>query len=140
MADVAREASSRGDIVSVLARDRTLTGMVIHVGRDYLSLETPTEWVDVRLTSAMLSIVRRPAGGIAARGGSVTFKARLSEYEQTGEPVTLLTSVAPVPVEGRVEVVASDHVVVRHREGGESIAPLASIDLILRPRPPRPGR
>ncbi|NIR42069.1 MAG: hypothetical protein GWN79_28635, partial [Actinobacteria bacterium] len=49
-------------------------------------------------------------GGRTVRGGSRTLRARLAEYEQTGEPVTLHTSEGEV--RGRIAVAATDHVVV----------------------------
>jgi hypothetical protein len=67
----------------------------------------------------------------------VTFKARLSEYEQTGEPVELMATALSFSVRGTIEVVAADHVIVRDLDGTRTSLPVELIDLALRPRRPR---
>lgn len=132
--DVAREAANRGDQVSIVAASRTVTGSVVHVGKDYLSIDTPTEHVDARLDVVALVITPSPAGGLDPRGGSITFKARLSEFEQTGEHVELAAPRIGASVQGRIEVVAEDHVIVIDADGRQNIVPLGTVDLAFRTR------
>lgn len=134
LSDVALEALHRGDRLSVHAPDRTLIGEASYVGSDYLTLEAATKTVDLRLDRIAISASRRTSGGLSSSGGSRTFRARLAEYEQTGEPVTVVCSALGLERRGRLAVVASDHVVVES-EGDETVVPLGLIDLVFRPRP-----
>ena len=88
LSDVAREAMHRGDEISITVGGRTLTGSPMFVGKDYLVVQTPSMTADVVLDRALVSVRRKPDGGHTTRGGSATFRARLAEYEHTGEPVT----------------------------------------------------
>jgi hypothetical protein len=135
--DLAREAAMRGDGVSVIIQGRTITGAVVHVGKDYLSVETGTEQADARLDRIALVLNPGRQGGVTPRGGSITFKARLSEYEQTGETVELVATGLAFAVRGTIEVVATDHVIVRDVDGTRTSLPVELIDLALRPRRPR---
>lgn len=134
LAEVAREAANRGDRVSVVTAGRTVTGSVVHVGKDYLSLDTPTEHLDARLDRVALVITPHRAGGLTPRGGSVTFKARLSEFEQTGETVEVVSHDLTYTLRGVIEVVATDHVIIRDADGSHSSLPTDLVDLVLRPR------
>jgi hypothetical protein len=136
--EVAGETAARGDRVSVVAPGRTITGEIRHVGRDYLSVETLTEIVDARLEAVVMAITPSTTGGFSGRGGAVTFRARLAEFEQTGEWVELIASRILHVVRGVVAVVADDHVVARDEGGVSTVFPLALVDLVIRPLPPRP--
>jgi hypothetical protein len=132
--ELARQSANRGDRVSVVTAGRTVTGSIGHVGRDYLSLDTPTEHLDARLDGIALVITPGTSGGIDPRGGSITFKARLSEFEQTGERVEVVASQLNTAVQGRIEVVAADHVIVRDADGSANVFPLDTVDLVFRSR------
>jgi hypothetical protein len=132
--DVAVETANRGDVVSVLAPGRTVTGSVTHVGKDYVSIDTTTEHLDARLERVGLVVTRRSAGGFTPRAGSITFKARLSEFEQTGEIVEVVASHIEATVRGRILVVAEDHVIVVDGDEARNVLPLATIDLTIRTR------
>jgi hypothetical protein len=135
LADVVRRAGERGDQVSYMPGDRTVNGVIIHAGTDYATIETESEWVDVRLTTGAFVIDPRPSGGIDIRGGARTMKARLAEFEQTGESVELI---APgLEVRGVIVVAAADHVVVDRLDGTTVVVPSERIEMIVRPRPPR---
>jgi hypothetical protein len=133
-AQVAREAANHGDRISVVTRDRTITGELAHVGRDYLTVHTPTEIADARIDAVVLTFEPRRSGGIDPRGGSVTFKARLSEFEQTRETVEVVAQAVTHTVRGVIQVVASDHVMVRDADGVRAVIPIDLITLVLRPR------
>lgn len=134
---VAREAANRGDRVSLVTVGRTITGLIAHVGRDYVSIETPTELADARLDRVALVVTPSASGGIDPRSGSITFKARLAEFEQSGDEVELVATALAVSVRGRVTVVAEDHVVVRDLDGVTNVFPLDTVDLAIRSRPSR---
>lgn len=141
LSELVREAAARGDRVSVVSATRTVTGDVAHVGRDYLTLTSDTEVVDARLEAVLIAPHPSRQGGSRTSGGSITFKARLSEYEQTREPVTIVTSrggtSTEAGIDGVLEVVAEDHVILSDRDGTSLAVPLGAIDLVLRPRPDR---
>ena len=107
---------------------------VDHVGKDYLSVDTPTEHIDARLDRVALVVAPNPAGGLDPRGGSITFKARLSEFEQTGEPVEIVAARLEASVAGRIQVVAEDHVVMIDRDQTSTVIPVGAIDLVIRMR------
>ncbi len=139
LADAARDAAHRGDTVSVVLTGRTITGIATHVGRDYLTLETEAEIADVRLAGGVMTIRRAVVGGRSVGGGSVTFRARLSEFEQTGERVTviagsILTGGAPLTLDGTITIVAEDHVDFRDLDHVHHYIPTERIDLVVRPR------
>lgn len=135
LGDIARQAAHRGDRVTALTSQRTMTGRLVHVGRDYLSLETTAEWVDVMLAAAVLTIAPNPSGGVRPAGGSATFAARLAEYEQTGERIEVVAARLSTTIRGTIEVAATDHVVILDEEGDRVVVPTGLIELVLRDRP-----
>ncbi len=135
LGDVARHWAARGDITTVTIGDASLTGRVIHVGSDYLTLETQTQLIEIRLGLAIARVRPQPAGGVALGRGSVTFTARLAEFEQTGEPVTVVAG--SHQVSGFIEVGAVDHVVVTDENGEQTFIPHHLIERVIRPRPGR---
>jgi hypothetical protein len=64
-------------------------------------------------------------------------RARLAEYEQTGELVHIVAPSISTEVAGSVIVVATDHVTVRRSDGGDVHVPIDAIALVIRPRPRR---
>lgn len=134
MVDVARAAMHRGDLVSLVTATRTITGVPVYVGKDYLVCQTQTEIVDAPFERVVIKVERRTAGGHTTRGGSITFKARLSELEHTGEIVTLSTADAALEVRGRIAIVAADHCIVEDPEGPRLHIPISQITLVIRPR------
>lgn len=134
MSDVARAAMHRGDLVSLITSTRTVTGVPVYVGKDYLVCQTPTEVVDAPFERVVIRVERRPAGGHTTRGGSITFKARLSELEQSGEMVTMTTAEASIEIRGRVAIAATDHCIIEDPEGPRFHVPISQIALVIRPR------
>lgn len=137
LADVARSSMHRGDTVSALVAGRTLIGRVDAVGVDYLVLVTAAEAVDVRFDASLLRVVPAPSGGHDGRPGSATLRARLAEYEQTGERVTALLTDAIADVTGTIRVVATDHVRMVDLDGADVVVPLRLLAGITRPLPGR---
>jgi hypothetical protein len=136
LGDVAREAVGRGDRVTLFLPDRTLTGEAVYAGEDYLTVRTPHEEVDVRLSRASFTVTRRPSGGHLSRGGSATLKARLGEYEQSGETVDLVVPDLDRTITAVVRVVAADHLMAVEPDGTEIYLPLGQVALVVRPAPP----
>lgn len=134
LAELAIEAMHRGDTITVTLAGRSITGTPAFVGTDYMVLETPTEVVDVRLDRVILTVVRRPRGGHRVQGGSRTMKARLAEYEQTGEPVRVVCDTAGEEISGRIRIAASDHLLVDTSDG-QRVVPIAAVGLVVRNRP-----
>ncbi len=103
------EAMHRGDLITAVTILGAVTGSVDYVGTDYATVVGGDSVWDLRTNRAVISRVRRSsAGGHTASGGSRTFKARLAEYEATGELVTLV--IPSMEAHGRIAVVAVDHV------------------------------
>lgn len=133
--EVALDFLYRGDSLRVTVGARSWTGIVVHVGVEVMTLQTPggTE-VDLAyegLTS--MRVVERARGG----GRSRTSKhpgeliARLRELENT-EEVVEVGGRNLAPVEGKVEVVARGHIEVCSRQGAEWILPLGEIGYVIR--------
>lgn len=135
MADVAKAAMHRGDLVSLITATHTVTGTPVYVGKDYLVCQTPTEIVDAAFERILIRVKRRPQGGHTAHGGSITFKARLSELEHSRELVKFTTADAALEVQGRVAVVAADHCIIENPDGARLHVPISQIALVIRPRP-----
>jgi hypothetical protein len=135
LSDVARSAMHRGDLISLITATRTITGLPVFTGRDYLVCQTQAEVVDAPFERVLLRVERKPKGGHTTRGGSHTFKARLSELEQTGELVTIVTADAGIEIVGRLAVVAMDHCIIEEPDGSRVHVPLGQICLVIRPRP-----
>jgi hypothetical protein len=136
LVDVVRELQHRGDTISVQVGRMVFVGVVDAVGRDYVQLRTDGGRVDIRLAShapegapvpVLVRVVNRARhGGRRAEAGAPSFRARLLEYD--GDEVETVVGV-PIPedeLRGCL-VVGRDHVVVRHRDGGEMYVPLGCV-------------
>ncbi len=134
MMDVAVEAMHRGDTVTARFADMAITGTVAAVGIDYVSLQTTYETADLRLAFIALSVSKQPSGGVDTRPGSTTFKARLAEFEQTGETVGLALRDGRKWDASRIHVVAADHVAIGHEGEPRTYLPLAEIAAAFRSR------
>ena len=113
----------------------TISGVPVFVGKDYLVCQTPREIVDAPFNRVIIRVEPRGSGGHTTRGGAVTFKARLAEFEQTSEPVTVVSADASMEMSGTIAVVATDHCIVQAPEGTRFHFPIGQIALIIRPRP-----
>lgn len=134
LVDVARAAMHRGDLVSLITGSRTITGVPVFTGKDYLVCQTATEIVDAAFERVVIRVEARTSGGHTTRGGAITFKARLAELEQTGESVRLVCADADLEIAGILAVVAADHCIVQASDGPRFHIPISQIALISRPR------
>jgi len=107
--DVAYEAMSRGDLVSVLCGERAHQGHVVHVRGDLATLRTATRHVHVHLAGPIAVRIdeRVRAGGTSDVGGASSFRAQLLELE--GSAVEVQATIADA-VAGHLTAVALDHV------------------------------
>jgi hypothetical protein len=135
LSDITRAAMHRGDLVSLITATRTITGVPVFTGKDYLVCQTKTEIVDAPFERVLIRVERQPLGGHTTSGGAITFKARLSELEHTGEIVTIVTADAGMDIVGRFAVVATDHCIVEDPQGPRIHIPIGQICMIIRPRP-----
>lgn len=133
--DVAAELRSRGDRVAVQTGGRTISGVVVHVGADFLTLETVATTVEVHFARpVVLSIAERaPSGGREPAHGAATFRSRLLELEMAGAEVDVVVAGGHV-MTGLLRVVGRDHVVLSGPDGGDRFITTASIDHLARLR------
>lgn len=126
LAEVAGDWMAHGNVVNVSWGGFSFRGSVVEVGPDRVALHTGAGQVDVRLgAQSVFSVEPASAAGRAPVAG-VSMRARLLEYETSGEHVTVQ---AP-GVEARGPVtVAADHVIV---ESGEilRVIPLPAIEFV----------
>jgi hypothetical protein len=134
ISDVATEAFQRGDLLTIRLQGWSLTGAVLAVGTDYLIIDDGSREIAIRLEGVAMQIHRSQEGGLSGRPGSETFKARLSEFEQSGERLMVVAPGLGMEIEGRIKVVATDHLVVADQDS-EWILPLKATVLAIRPRP-----
>lgn len=133
--DVAQELMEQGDTVAVVSGTTTVTGPVIYAGGDLAVLQTGHALASVHLNGPIIMRIaaRSQKGGVSADRGSGSFKARLAEFEQTGEVITLIVGGTADTLDGRVTTVGKDHIIVTGRDGTEWLTPLANIALALQP-------
>ena len=114
--DVLAAAMRRGDEVELLAGDGRFRGLVKDAVGDLVRLRGEGEVIDVavdairllRLTgSARVPVADRP------RRTATTFRARLAEHEGAAGALVIETDGPVGTLRGTIEVVASDHLVIR---------------------------
>ncbi len=139
LAAVASELMQRGDRVTVGTSGRSFTGHFVFTAGDLASLRTPSGDVEVNLAGPVFLHVAERAmrGGVAPGRGSGSFRARLKEFEQTGEPLEVVAPAAGQSLFGRITVVARDHVVLVDRDEREWFLPVAAVAFVVREAPSR---
>ena len=110
LATLWEQAMHRGDRVVASGSFGVCAGTVEYVGKDYAVVAASDMTWDVRLRSASLVVRRSSQGGHTATGGSRTLRARLAEYEATGENVEVHTE--RTVTSGAIRVAASDHILM----------------------------
>jgi hypothetical protein len=131
--DVATQAMSRGDRVHATTAGMSLAGSIDSVGSDYLVIETASAIADAVLAACSLRFMPSETTGHSARPGSMTIRARISEYEHTGEEVRIIAPDVGVDVSGRIQVAASDHLILVDRDQQELAIPISKVAMIIRP-------
>ena len=131
--DVAEAAMHQGQGVTVRGFGDEWSGEVLAVGADYLSLKTAAQLLDARLDSIAIGLTPAREGGRAGKPASDTFKARLTEFEMSEDLVTLRSGIPVIEVTGVIDVVATDHVVIKCPES--IYLPLGGIFAAIRPLP-----
>jgi len=141
LSEVATEHMARGDRIAVHVGGHRLTGLVTAAIKDLLQLEEGNRSMDVNLgAGVMLELVERArSGGHDGTSGSRSFRARLAEYEQTGELLTLILSPGGTTLRGRIRVVGADHAVVEDEEDRTFYLALGTIGAVVRSIDPRPA-
>ena len=136
LSESAAELMARGDVIQVDAAGATFKGQITASHGDLLSLDAGELEIDVNLGSAVSFVVieRRRQGGLEPATGSRSFRARLAEFEQSGEELTLVLSPSSDHLSGRIKVVASDHAVVEDGVGRDRYLPLGGIAAVVRER------
>lgn len=135
LAEAAREAMHRGDLITIQTAGITLSDPVEYVGGDYLTMEAAESVVDVLLARATLFIEPRQRGGRSGKPAAWTFRARLAQHEQSGNPIELILDTGD-RIRGVLDVVAADHLVVTDGESGSRLVPTPLVVAVLsRPRP-----
>ena len=132
--DVAHQAMSRGDQVHAMTSGMSVTGSVDSVGSDYVVIETDSVVADVVLSACVFRFMQSTTRGHSARPGSMTIRARIGEYEHTGEEVRIIAPDLDLDVEGRIRIAASDHFILADRDQHELAIPTEKVAMIVRSR------
>ena len=132
--DVARTAMHQGQRVTLSSAGDEWSGELLAVGADYLTLQTRAVLLDARLDSVALRLAPAREGGHTGQPGSDTFKARLTEFEMTGEELRVRCRVPVIELTGVIDVVAADHVEMRCPDE-RCYLPLDGVFMVIRPLP-----
>ncbi len=116
LAVVVYELLSRGDTVRVTIGTTALRGEITHA-RGTLATLTTADGAEVHLNLAgplLVDVVERAAHGgrVREQYGPESFLARLRELELAAAPVEVLVGFATTMPAGRIEAVASDHIML----------------------------
>lgn len=133
-ADAVADLAARGDRVRAECGRTHLTGILSATAGDLAILVAHETEASLHLSGpVVISLVEESrTGGHVSRTGARSFRARLSEFEMSGEPVTVI---GPFFSEhGVIGAVAADHVVL-DRGSGEMYLPIRMIGLVTRPTP-----
>lgn len=125
LADATRSAMHRGDRVTIVVAGMSMSHPVMAVGTDYLTLDEGDRVIDVPLAAAVVVVSARSAGGTSGRPAATTFRARLAEHEQEGGSVEVVTT--EERISGRMDVVATDHLVIQDPSGDRFYVPLGIV-------------
>ena len=135
--DVTKMLLHRGDRLTVRAGDLQLSGQVTAGGADYVTITTEHLCADARLDRVALRVTKRRSGGSQAGGMPPTWRARLVQMELTQEVVEVHAPSLGVSLEGRIRVVAVDHLWLVEAAGYDSYLPFEEIAIVTRPLIPR---
>lgn len=136
LGDAVTELLHRGDVVSFVTPPLTVTGQLSHCRGDLAIMDLREATISANL-GGPLAIRREEAarsGGSSSSGGSGSFKARLSEFELTGEAVGLVTPATAEVVLGRIGIVGTDHVVINGPDNIDWYIPIPTIALVVQAR------
>ncbi|MDH3303133.1 MAG: hypothetical protein OES24_21735 [Acidimicrobiia bacterium] len=133
LSDVARESMARGDVIAASTPTLTVVGTISHARGDLAIVATGHALVSVNLAGpvTLRCVETASSGGTSSSGGSGSFKARLAEFEMTGELVGLVVATLPDMLVGRITVTAADHIVVRGAGSTEWFVRFADIAMVL---------
>lgn len=136
LVDVAAALCHRGDVVEVTAVGAVFRGEVTDAAGDLACITTATGEVDLCLTAPLLLRVveRARRGGRPLGRGAAGFRARLAEYEASGEQVLLGLLPAGQELAGRIDAVALDHVLLSPTGGEVVYVAAAAVAWVRRPR------
>ena len=132
--EVATTAMHQGHRVTVHCFESEWSGELLAVGSDYLSLLTNSHFLEARLDAIAIGFTPARQGGRTGRPASETFRARLAEFEVTGEELTLRCNSPLLEVRGVIGVVATDHVEMR-LPTERCYLPLDGVVMAIRSRP-----
>jgi len=131
---VAFDSMSRGDLVTFVTLGSTVSGTLQHTAVDLASLATSDGFVDVNLGGPVAMKIARFAHspGKGRTRGSQSFVARLTEYELTGEHVTIIAPLLGMEESGQISAVARDHVALVSLDEHSLYVPFAHIAFVIR--------
>ncbi len=134
LGEAVADLAARGDRVSATCGAASLVGVLTNAAGDLGILTAGETEASLNLQGPLvIALVEESrTGGLLSRGGSRSFRARLSEFELSGEPVTVVGS--SFSEDGVIGSVASDHVVL-DRGSGEMYLPIRLIGFVTRPTP-----
>ena len=137
LADVAREAVSRGDTLTLAIGDLEVTGIGTYARGDLLTMRTRLVSAEVNLAAIdWLRIDHRSqAGGQTSPVEAESFLARLGLLEITGEHIELIGRGGVPRIHGSIGAVARDHVMVVGDNDRSWLFPITAVAAVFRQLP-----
>ena len=136
LAEVAAEAMQRGDLIRVGTTGQGFVGAVTYARNDLLTLVGDGFEADVHLAGPVYleTLTEAHGAGVDVSAGTGSFRARLSEIEQSDERVEVVAPTIGLVTAGQVTAVAADHVMLTDSDGTTWFCPIARIAIVLRHR------
>ncbi len=136
LAEVAAEAMQRGDLIRVGTASQGFVGAVTYARNDLLTLVNGELEADVNLAGPIYleTLSEAHGDGVDVFAGTGSFRARLSEIEQSDERVEVIAPTIGMVMVGQVTAVAADHVMFTDADGGSWFCPIPHIAVVLRHR------
>lgn len=131
LATVVEDAAHRGDRATADTGDSVVSGPILAVGTDYLTIALPEQEADLRLDLAVWSFVPGQADQGPARRTGMSFLGRLKEYAASGARVRIEMTTGS-PLMGVIKTVSQDHLRVEDPDGRLAYVPVDMVRAIIR--------
>jgi len=120
MVNVLWESMQRGDRVTLTLGEHSFTGTLAAALADFALLTTPELDVAVNLGNLGAIHIERASGGVVGDRTFGSLRAFLGMLEVDGREVRVLGR--EIDVQGRVQVVADDHLLLQTTDGESAVA------------------
>jgi hypothetical protein len=108
LGDIAKEMANRSERISVEFGGHSFTGAIIGAGSDYVTIQGPGQFAQVRLERARWSILNADGPPVEPANIAESFRAALHEHATAKTTIRLSLDRGDMVI-GKITVVAADH-------------------------------